>query len=524
MLQKHQALKSVIAILFFTLLSKVMGFFRELTIAAKFGLGKDTDTFFMAIATISMISNIIIVSLNTTFIPVLTEVEVREGKEGKNKHASNALSITLLASLILLIIVEVSAPILVRFVAPGFVGEQMLQFIWYLRVGIPVIFVSATMGITRGYLQSEMRFFDTAISNVAFNIVYLTYLLLLSSNFDIKFLIFVHILAIISQLILQIRPLHNVGFKYSPAIDFQDHYIRKMGILIIPVLMGVAVQDLNFIVDKSLASILEIGSISALNYSVRINTLVQIVFVSAITTVLFPMLTKAFSYNERKTQINLIRKGFISIIMIAFPAMIAILLLNEQIIQVAFMRGRFDKIAVKMTAGALYYYAFGLVPMALRVFFDKVYYSIQDTKTPLYTGIVTLVSNVLSSLILMRFMFYKGLALGTSISVSITIGFMIHRLTKKSLAFMDRNTLIKTTKVIAASLVMGGAVLAIRHLGVENMVNNMLLVLLIYAIVGVLTYFVTIKLLRVEELDWFLKSIFEYAKKGKDKPTSTERN
>lgn len=523
MSKEKQAVKSVIVILSFTLLSKLMGFFRELTIGAKFGLGVETDTFFLAISAITMIGNVVILSLNTTFIPILVEAETKEGKEGKIRHASNALGIVLALAAILVVLVEIGAPLVVRVIAPGFVGEQMEQLIWYLRFGMPLIFISATMGITRGYLQSEMRFFETAASNISFNVVYLTYLLLFAARFDITKLIFIHMLAKISQLLMQIRPLRRVGFRYTPVFDPKDTYIQRMAILILPVLMGVAIQDLNYIVDKSLASTLITGSISALNYSVRINTLVQAVFVSAIATVLFPMMTRAFSQNDLNAQISLIKKGFITIVMVAFPAMVAILLLSEQIITAAFMRGKFDQLAVTMTSGALFYYAFGLIPMALRVFLEKVFYSIQDTRTPLFTGIVTLITNFVASIILMQFMSYKGLALGTAISISVTITFMIRKLSKKSIRFLDRETWSVVMKVAAASAVMGGAVVGLRLLGIETLIPSSVFSLLAYAITGVLVYFAVLKILKIEELDWFINSMIMQLKRKKTKPSSGER-
>lgn len=524
MSKEKQAIKSVIIILSFTLLSKLMGFFRELAIAAKFGLGSDTDTFFMAVSAITMIGNIIILSLNTTFIPLLVEAETKEGKEGKNRHASNALGLVLLAAVVLVLLVEVAAPLLVKIIAPGFIGQQKEQLIWYLRIGMPLIFISATMGITRGYLQSEMKFFETSFSNVMFNIVYLFYLLLLANYFSITKLIFVHLLAKTSQLLMQIRPLKKSGFKYTPILDPKDEYIQRMGILILPVLMGVAIQDLNYIVDKSLASGLITGSISALNYSVRINTLVQAVFVSAISTVLFPMMTRAFSENDNKAQVELIRKGFLTIMMIAFPAMIAILLLNEQIIEAAFMRGKFDQVAVNMTAGALFYYAFGLIPMALRVFLEKVFYSIQDTRTPLFTGLVTLVTNLVFSIILMQFMSYKGLALATSISIAATIWFMIRKLSNKSIKFLDNQTMLTVLKVSIAALTMGGVIVVLKVVGIENLISSALILILTYAIIGIIVYFSILKMLRIKELDWFIDSMLSQIRKKKNKPSSIEEN
>lgn len=520
----HKAIKSVVIIFIFTLLSKVMGFFRELTIASKFGLGAETDTFFMAISLITMIGNVLVVSLNTTFIPVLSQVEEAEGKSGKIYHANNALNISLVFAILIFAIVELTAPVIVKIAAPGFHGEQMSQLIWFLRFGIPVVIISSAIGITRGFLHSEMKFFETALSNISFNVVYLVYLVLFASTYKIDMLIFVHLIAVLSQFLLQVFPLRSVGFKYKPVFNLHDKYIRRMGVLILPVLAGIAIQDLNFLIDKSLASNLVSGSISALNYSVRVNNLVQVVFVTAITTVLFPLLTKAFSQNDKKTQIILVKKGFITILIITFPTMIASLLLHQLIIEAAFLRGKFDVSAVTMTGWALFYYAFALVPMGLRVFLNQIFYSIQDTRTPFYNSVVTLISNFIFSVILSYYMAYKGLALGTSISLTITVGFMMHRLKAKSIYFIDRDSTLKIIKVVFSSVIMGVAIVIMKTIGYELIIQNSLAKLLGYAFVGVIVYFITLKLLYIEELDWFIRSFAQNFRKGNRKPSSSEWN
>jgi len=503
MRKADQAIKSVAIIAIFTMLSKVLGFFREIVIAAKFGVGIETDTFFMAISIITLFTGLFIVTLNTAFIPILIEVEKKESRTGKVLHGNNALNTILLVALVLFFVIEISAPLIVRLFAPGFTGTQLSQLIWYVRLGMPLLFIAGILGITRGYLQSEMIFFESAVAYIPFNLIYLVYLFLLSTKFGISGLILVHIVAFTSQLLIQLPALRRSGFRYQAYLNLKDPYIRKMGVLLLPVLAGVAVQDINIIIDKSLASGLEVGSISALNYAVKLNTLVQVIFVTALSTVLFPLLSKAFQDGDKIAQKSLIQKGVIVIVLIALPAMAGLLLLRQEIVTVAFLRGKFDQRALVMTAGSLFYYALGLVPMALRVFFHNIFYSIQDTRTPLYNGIVTVVSNFIFSVILMQFMAYKGLALGTSLSVTITLVFMVYVLKQKSINFLDRSLILKMIKIGISTMVMAVVVVVSKYLTPATISTTVQLLIMIVAGIG--AYFISIKALRIEEFEWFIR-------------------
>src|SRR5699024_7636687 len=143
------------------------------------------------------------------------------------------------------------------------------------------------------------------------------------------------------------------GYKYSYDINLNDPYLRKALLLIIPVLIGSAVQQINTVVDKTLASSLVEGSISALTYASRINDLIISVFVMAITTVVFPMLSRAFAQDDGLKVRRIMGQGINIILIITVPATIGILLLAEPIVRIFFQRGAFSEMATHMTSKAL---------------------------------------------------------------------------------------------------------------------------------------------------------------------------
>lgn len=154
--------KSVVTIIVFTLGSKVLGFLREALIASNYGSGAGTDTFFIALSAITLFSAIIMQTINTTMIPILSDVEAHEGKEGKLNHLNNFLNTITLVAFIMVILGYFVSPLLMQLLGKGFEGEQFELAILLTRIGLPTLIFSSLVGVFRGYLQSEELFNESA--------------------------------------------------------------------------------------------------------------------------------------------------------------------------------------------------------------------------------------------------------------------------------------------------------------------------------------------------------------------------
>ncbi len=518
MSQSKQATKSVFILIIFGLGSKLLGFIREMLIAKKFGSGMETDTFFIALTAATLFSTLLTQSLSTTMIPVMSEVEQKEGKAGKITHTNNLMNISILASIVLVALGWLLSPVIVKLLAYGFKGEQFALAVTMVRIGMPVIVFSGIVGIYRGYLQSEMMFMETAASQFPFNFTYIIFLLSLSSVFGIKGLMVTSVLAVGSQILIQLPGVRKASYRYKFFVDFKDQYIRKVSYLVLPVLVSVAISDLNSIIDRSMASTLVEGSISALNYSGRLNSFVLSIFITAITTVFFPMLSKEAVKANHDHFKRLIRNAFNVILLITIPAMVGIVVLTQPIVRLAFERGFFDQGATTMTAAALLFYSLGLVGMALRTLMNRVYYSLQDTKTPMYNGLLSLGLNVILNLILIKYMAHSGLALATSIATTVTTGSLIYGLRKKIGSIGMSNYIICGLKSLVSSLVMGVLVYLLYYPLESAVLGNTLLelvVLLGVISLGAAVYFLMIYLLRVEEMNWFVNLFKKRLREGR---------
>lgn len=455
MSKKNAVVKSTFIIIIFSLVSKFLGLFREMLIASKFGSGIETDSFFVALTATGLITGFITTAIGTTFIPVLTEIEALEGKEGKVEHTNNMLNIILFISIFLVGIGFVGAPLIIRLLAKGFEGEQLRLTIKLARIGFPVLFFGSAVGIFTAFLQSENKFTATAAIGLPLNLVYIVFLLVFSAKFGVIGLMIAAVLAVLSQLFIQIPSAIKSGYRYKLKLDFKDEYVKSVLKLSLPVLIGVAINDLNAIVDRTLASDLAVGSISALNYANKLKGLILGVFITAIVTVIFPLLSKASSNENLDGMKKIMKKGIDLVLLITVPATIGLIIFATPITQLVFERGEFGSVATRMTSGALIFYSVGLIAMALQLLLTRVYYSIQDTKTPMINGAISVAFNIGLSLILVRYMDHLGLALATSIASSVASILLLWGLRKKIGSLGTKSYIKSVVKTGAASLIMG---------------------------------------------------------------------
>lgn len=503
MSQPKKAAKSALIIVFFTLGSKFLGFIRETIIAAKFGAGMETDTFFVAMTATGLITALISNAIKTTFVPVLSEIEVQEGKKGKISHTNNMINIIFFGSLILFLLGWLASPILVRVLARGFFDEQYDLAVELTRIGMPKLMFSGLIGALTGFLHSEQRHVSPAAIGVPYNFAFIFYLLFLSSAFGIKGLMVAAVCGVFSQLLIQLPEAKRAGYQYSFIFEPTDDYFKKVLYMSLPVFVGVAINDLNAIVDRTLASSLVSGSISALNYANKLNALILGVFITAITTVIFPLLSKESSIDNIAGMKRIMGYGVNLILLITIPATVGLVVLATPIVQVAFERGEFDELATMMTAKALIFYSLGLVSMSLRTLLDKVYFSLQDTKTPMINGVISVVFNIIFNLILVRYMAHAGLALATSIAITIATLLLLYGLRKK-IGPLGMLSIFKCgLKATLASAIMGAVAFRLYHglymmLGMARLYN--LLSLLAAAGMGVIVYGILCYALGIEEV------------------------
>lgn len=512
MKNKNTLAKSAAMISIMTLISKFLGFLREIKIADRFGSGMETDTYFVAMTATVIIVGTLGSAVNTTLIPIFAEIEEKHGKKGKLIYLNNIVNLVLIITSILMIAGFFFSPLIIKILAKGFKGEQFDLAVKLNRIGLPIVMLLGLTNVLGGLLNSSQIFGPPAVAGIPYNIVFLIYLIFFARNARIETLMIVTVIGTSLQLLTHVPAVKHMGYKFKMKVNLKDPYLKKAMILVMPVLLGSAVQQINVVIDKTLASELVEGSVSALNYASKVNDMVIAVFIMAITTVVFPMLADAFAKNDNKQVKDILSQGMNIIILITVPATIGLILLAKPLIYLFFENNAFDAKATLMTSNALMFYSIGLVGSSLRLMLNRVYYSFQDTTTPMVNGMLSVVVNVVLNLILVRYMAHSGLALATSISATVTTMLLYRNLNKKISKLNTKGLMRCIFKSVISALVMGVVVYLVYYKFGNILPNKKIVQMLnivLSVVLGALTYFVMCVLLRVEELGLIIKKVFK---------------
>ena len=494
--------KATAGLMLVTMFSKVLGFGRELVLGALYGASTYSDIFIAASNIPKVLFTLVATALATTFIPLYYE-NLREGGEDKAlRFSNNILNITVILGVILSTISFVFAEEIVRVFAMGFEGETFRQAVLFTRIIIFGAIFTGLSDIMKSYLQSKDSFVIPGLIGIPYNVI-LIVAMILSVKINIYILPVGTLLAMASQFFFQVPFAYKKGYKYRVFVDFKDEYVKKMLILVAPIVIGVAVDQLNIMVDKTLASTLVEGSISALNYADRLKGFVTGLFIASISAVVYPQFSRLSAREDKTEFFDFIRKSINSVIIIIMPMTLGAMVLAKPIVRVLFQRGAFDDRATVMTAIALTCYAIGFIGVGLRDIMTKIFYSLQDTKTPMINASIAVVMNICMNLIFIQFFDHGGLALATSLSSIICILLLFRSLKKKIGNFGQKKiriVLLKTT--ISAVFMAAGARV------VYNMLKGILGAGFIMEvaslggaiIVGALIYAALILILKVDEV------------------------
>ncbi len=458
----EKATKSAVLVMILTSLSKIMGFLREVLIALRFGLGGDTDAFFMALTINGVLITIIALALRQSMIPIFTDIRRKQGEVEENRYLSRFSLLIFLGSLGAIGVFYVAAPLLVSLFAIGFEGEIFDFTVRLVRIGLPSMVAVVLTDVFNAYIHSKENFAFPALMGIPFNIPYFIFLIFMGDRYGIPGLMITAVAANVLQWLLTMGFSTKIGWRYfrgtSVVAALKDQNVKRTFAFVGPVILGTMVSKFNVIVDRALASGLVMGSVSALSYAEKVKALVYGVFILTLVTIIYPILAKEGDAKNPANFNRMLLKGINVMLLMTIPVAVGTMLLAEPMIRVLFQRGAFDAWSTNMTAFALSFYAIGFVGIGVREMLIRGFYSLQDTKTPMENGVYVVSLNVALNLIFVRFFDHGGLALGTSIASILGAYLLLKELRKKIDIGGGRKMLLCAAKSGFASLAMAGVI------------------------------------------------------------------
>ncbi|HUU49797.1 MAG TPA: murein biosynthesis integral membrane protein MurJ [Nitrospinota bacterium] len=506
-INKEEVIKAAGVVSAATLLSRILGFIRDMVIANVFGAAMITDAFFVAFRIPNLLRRLLGEgTLTAAFIPVFTEYR-ETGKKDEAWDLTNSLITILILLLISITFLGVIfAPIIVRLIAPGFYNsmDKYTLTVGLTRIMFPYIFFIGLTVMAMGILNSLKHFATPSLAPSILNISMILTALYLSpyTKYPIFALAYGVILGGIGQLIFQIPILLKKGLKYRIKFDWTHPGVKKVGGLMLPSVLGLAVAEINIFVDTLLASLLKEGSVSFLYYGNRLVQFPLGLFGVAMGIAILPMLSITSAKDDIRELKDTLSFALRLVFFVTIPATIGLVILRVPIINVLFQRGEFLASDTYFTAIALLYYSIGLCAFAGVKIVVPAFYSLKDAKTPVKIGIYAMLANIILNLILMVPLKHGGLALATSLSSMLNLGLLVFILRKRLGPLGMKKIINSIIKLSFATVIMGIILASLTHIffRIDSYFFERLLFLIFSISIAMIAYFLISYLLRSEEL------------------------
>jgi putative peptidoglycan lipid II flippase len=492
--------------------SRVLGLVREQVFAGLFGAGYAYDAFVVAFRIPNLLRDLFGEgALSAAFVTVFSEYDTRKGPEATWQLASNVLVfISILLSAITLAGIFFAENI-VNLLAPDFslvAGKTELTSLLTM-IMFPFLLFVALSAVVMDMLNTKGKFFIPAMSSSFFNlgsIIGGVSLALLLPGFGLPAIVGMAwgtLIGGLMQLAIQLPSLRKIGFRFKPQLNLRDPGLHRILWLMLPATVGLSATQINIFVNTNFASSCVEGSVSWLNYAFRMVQLPIGVFGVAFSIAAMPVLAKQAAQKDFTALRRTFSSSLVMVFSLTIPATVGLILLSEPIIRLIFEHGAFDAFDTRQTALALTCYACGLFAYSAVKIMVPVFYALNDTKYPVIGSFLAVAANITIILLTIDSFEFRAIALATSSAMTLNflfLGFVLYRkLTGFSLAYL----FLGVSKILAASIVMGTGVVALRKFLYPLFTGNITLQLAaVFLTIGAaaVIYAITLYFLRLPEL------------------------
>ncbi len=403
------------------MLSRVLGFLRDMVLALTFGAGPAFDAFVIAFKIPNFMRRLFAEgAFSQAFVPVLADYRNKKTPEEVRQFLSHIAGTLGLALMLFVILGELLAPWLITIFAPGFVNDPMRfkDATHMLHITFPYLLLIALTAFAGATLNTFNRFSVPAFTPVLLNVAMISVAVWWAPHAanPIYTLAWGVLLGGIAQLALQLPFLKRLNLLPLPKPSFKDPGVLRVLKLMVPALFGVSVAQISVLIDNFFASFLPAGSISWLYYSDRFTYLPQGVIGVALATVVLPNLARHHSNGNQKEYKTTLDWALRSALLVGVPAAVGLIMLAGPLLTTLIRHGAFDNYDVIMTRQSLWAFSVGLPAFMFIKILASAFYSRQDIKTPVKIAAGALAANLLFILILIHPLAHAGLALSTSLA------------------------------------------------------------------------------------------------------------
>ncbi|MBN1826058.1 MAG: murein biosynthesis integral membrane protein MurJ [Candidatus Eisenbacteria bacterium] len=450
-----------------TALSHVFGLIRDVIFAFLFGTSLYADAFNLAFSVPTFFRRLFGEGvMNAAFVPIFTQHRIAKGKEESNRFGSNALIVLGLLLLLSVGAGVVIAPWILRLYAAGWREdpERMAAAVRLTRILFPYLLLIGPAVLTMGILNALRHFTVPAFSPVFFNIGIITFALIAMRLPDRGFLridlFCVGVLVgSLGQLLSQLPILPRRGFHFRFHFDPRSPELSAVGALMLPGIVGLAVVQINIMVDTFFATLLAEGSVTALRMGNRVMLLPLAIFATAIASASLPTLSAQVAREGIDEAKQTLAYTLRLLFFLLLPSAVGLIVLGRPIVRLLFVRGAFDAgRSLDITATTLVFYSLGLFAYGGVKGVSQMFFSLRDTRTPVIVGAIAMGTNILFDLLLYRSLAVGGLAFATSLAGVVNFLLLLYLLVRRHGPIREGRLLGTWLRVFLCAIVMGGTV------------------------------------------------------------------
>ena len=419
-----------------TLLSRILGFIRDASVAHVFGAGGLTDAFFVAFRIPNLLRRLFAEgAFSQAFVPILASARTRQGEEAARRLIDHVASALTVAVLITSILGVVFAPQVVALSAPGFAAnpDKFAMTTQLLRITFPYIFFIALVSLAAGILNTWNRFWVPAFTPVLLNLSFIFFTLVAAPWFEqpIMALAWGALVGGVLQLAFQWPFLHSIRMLPRFRWNLREPGLLRVLKLMGPAIIGVSVGQISLLISTIFASYLPSGSVSWLFYADRLMEFPTGLLGAALGTILLPSLVSHHAAGDETRYSDLLDWGLRLTLVLTLPAAVAMAVAGIPLVSTLFLRGAFQAHDVLMVRNALMAYSLGLTGLIAVKILAPGFYARQNIKTPVKIAILVLGVTQLMNLLFMNLFQHAGLALATGLGACLNATLLYYGLRRR---------------------------------------------------------------------------------------------
>ena len=453
-------LKALATVSSMTLISRILGFVRDLVIARVFGAGLATDAFFVAFKLPNLLRRLFAEgAFSQAFVPILAEYKSRRGEQ-ETRLLVDRVAATLAAALFFVTLIGVlAAPAIIYVTAPGFTATpgKFELTVGLLRVTFPYIFFISLTALAGGILNTHSRFSIPAVTPALLNLSFIGFALWGAPYFDppVRALAWAVLAGGVAQLAFQVPFLARLGLLPRFRFDFKDEGVRRILRQMGPAVFGVSIGQVSLVINVIFASFLVTGSVSWLYYADRLMEFPIGLLGVALGTILLPSLSRHYADRSAQAYSELLDWGMRLTLLLAVPAAVALAVLAVPLVSTLFHYGAFGAEDVFATRRAVIAYSVGLVGLVSVKVLAPGFYARQDIRTPVRMALITLGVTQVMNFAFIWPLQHAGLALAIGLGACINALLLLRGLLQRSIYSPQPGWTVFVLKLALAVYVMG---------------------------------------------------------------------